>query len=80
MKGTADEFTLDYAKVLNAKYIGVGGGTKLTRDFIDQAHSEGIRVWRYTVDDEATMKELLAVGIDGIISNYPDRVMNVIKP
>lgn len=80
LKGTADEFTLDYAKVLDAKYIGVGGGTKLTRDFIDQAHSEGIRVWRYTVDDEATMKELLEVSIDGIISNYPDRVMNVIKP
>ncbi|MCO6360787.1 glycerophosphodiester phosphodiesterase [Roseivirga pacifica] len=79
LKGSADEFTLDHAKVIDARYIGVGGGTKLTREFLAKAHAQGIKVWRYTVDDEPTMKELLELGIDGIISNHPDRVERLLK-
>lgn len=79
LKGRADEFTLDYAKVIDASYIGVGGGTKLSKEFLAKAHTQGIKVWRYTVDDEPTMQTLIDLGIDGIISNHPDRVQKLLK-
>lgn len=79
LKGRADEFTLDYANVIDASYIGVGGGTKLSKEFLAKAHAQGIKVWRYTVDDEPTMQTLIDLGIDGIISNHPDRVQKLLK-
>ncbi|WP_286757271.1 glycerophosphodiester phosphodiesterase family protein [Roseivirga sp. UBA838] len=79
LTGTADQFTLDYAKVIKAGYIGVGGGTHLTEAFIKEAHAMGIQVWRYTVDDEETMKTLIDLGIDGIISNYPERAVKLLN-
>ena len=39
----------------------------------------GIQVWRYTVDDEETMRALIDLGIDGIISNYPDRAVKLLN-
>ncbi|WP_420385894.1 glycerophosphodiester phosphodiesterase [Roseivirga sp.] len=78
LMGSADESTIDYAKVINAQAIGVGGGTKLSPEYIRKAHDEGLEVWRWTVDDEKTMKELINLGIDGIISNYPNRVVKLL--
>ncbi len=46
---------------------------------IDQAHGLGIRVIPWTVNDEDAMKELIAMGIDGIITDYPDRVQAVLS-
>lgn len=77
--GSADETTIDYAKVINAQAIGAGGGNPLTKEYVDKVHQNGLEIWRWTVDDEATMKELISIGVDGIISNYPDRVLKVMK-
>ncbi len=38
-------------------------------------HEEGIRVIPWTVNDAAAMQELLGWGVDGIITDYPDRVL-----
>ncbi|MEK7396337.1 MAG: hypothetical protein AAB116_05325, partial [Candidatus Poribacteria bacterium] len=32
-------------------------------------------VWAWTVDDESDMKSLINIGIDGITSNYPERLI-----
>ena len=76
--GSADETTIDYAKVIDAQAIGAGGGNTLTKAFVDQVHANGLEIWRWTVDDENTMKELIGIGVDGIISNFPDRVKKVL--
>ncbi len=39
---------------------------------VGQAHSMSIRVIPWTVNDEATMQALLALGVDGLITDYPD--------
>jgi glycerophosphoryl diester phosphodiesterase len=44
----------------------------VTRDKVDRAHERGIAVVPWTVDDRATMAWLMDRGVDGIITDYPD--------
>ncbi|WP_196140229.1 glycerophosphodiester phosphodiesterase family protein [Aliikangiella sp. G2MR2-5] len=43
--------------------------------FVDDAHKRGLKVFVYTVDQEADIDELMAMSIDGIFTNYPTRSM-----
>lgn len=73
--GTADKMTIDYAKVIESNAIGVGYGTTITKEYLDFAHSHGIEVWKWTVNDEAEMQQLIDIGIDGLITNFPDKAI-----
>jgi glycerophosphoryl diester phosphodiesterase len=42
-----------------------------------EAHGQGLAVVVWTVDEEAEMDALIAAGVDGIISDYPDRLRRV---
>lgn len=44
----------------------------ITPAFIADARTRGIKVFTYTVNDKNTAQEMVALGLDGIISNYPD--------
>lgn len=46
-------------------------------DFVRAAHSRGLLVIPWTVNDSAEMAELFDRGVDGIISDYPDRLAAV---
>lgn len=46
---------------------------------VGAAHALGIRVIPWTVNDEATMRELIAMGVDGLITDYPDIGMKVLR-
>lgn len=46
--------------------------TSVTADLVDAAHAAGLRVNTWTVDDPARMRELAAMGVDGIVTNLPD--------
>lgn len=45
---------------------------------IARAKSLGLRVVVWTVNEQARMRELIDMGVDGIISDYPDRLMEVL--
>jgi glycerophosphoryl diester phosphodiesterase len=38
---------------------------------VKAAHKRGLKVWVYTINDEATARLLLAAGVDGIITDNP---------
>lgn len=44
----------------------------ITPEFIADAHARGVKVYTYTVNSKALAQKLIAMNIDGIITNYPD--------
>lgn len=51
--------------------------TIVTRGMVEEAHRLGLRVIPWTVDDPSRMETLIALGVDGLITNYPDRARTV---
>ncbi|HEY5774785.1 MAG TPA: glycerophosphodiester phosphodiesterase family protein [Xanthomonadales bacterium] len=51
----------------------------LDQQQIDAAHAKNIRVIPWTVNDGKTMKELIEMGVDGLITDYPNLGMEVLK-
>jgi len=45
-----------------------------TPQLVADAHAAGMAVIPWTIDDRATMASLMDAGVDGIITNYPDRL------
>jgi glycerophosphoryl diester phosphodiesterase len=50
----------------------------LTPRFVDAAHRRGLQVHAWTINDADDMRRLLDLGLDGIITDYPARLMEVL--
>ena len=46
---------------------------------VDEAHQRGMKVVTWTVDNKEDMVKMIEAGADAIISNYPDRLLEVVK-
>jgi glycerophosphoryl diester phosphodiesterase len=51
----------------------------LTRRFVDAAHQRGLQVHAWTINDEDDMQRLIDLGVDGIITDYPDRLLLLLE-
>jgi glycerophosphoryl diester phosphodiesterase len=51
----------------------------LTADAVKEAQALGLKVIPWTVNAEADMNRLIDWGVDGIISDYPDRLREVMR-
>jgi glycerophosphoryl diester phosphodiesterase len=49
----------------------------LTRAALDEAHALGLKVIVWTVNSERAMRRMIAWGVDGIISDYPDLLVRI---
>ncbi len=50
----------------------------LTRAFVKAAHGRNMRVHAWVIDDINDMQRMVDLGIDGIITDYPDRLKAVL--
>ncbi|MCD9625098.1 glycerophosphodiester phosphodiesterase [Rhabdothermincola salaria] len=50
----------------------------VTPELVTRAHAAGIVVHPWTVDDPERMRDLVAMGVDGIITNVPDVARGVV--
>jgi glycerophosphoryl diester phosphodiesterase len=51
----------------------------LTRQRIDEAHALKLKVLAWTVNDHAEMSRLIDLGVDGLITDYPDRLGKLLE-
>lgn len=47
------------------------------RAMVRRAHARGLKVIPWTCDDPATVEALMDMGVDGVITDYPDRVRQI---
>lgn len=60
-----------YYQGINPYYLS------MTQRRIAGLHTAGKSVFAYTVDDSDDMKQLILMGVDGIITNFPDRMIEL---
>lgn len=53
--------------------------TMTTKELVAEAHGQGLAVIPWTVDEVPRMHEVIDTGIDGLITDYPDRLRKVLK-
>lgn len=46
--------------------------------FVQAAHRRGLQVHGWTINEPEDMERLLALGVDGIITDYPDRLLRLL--
>lgn len=51
----------------------------LTKRFVETAHGLNLAVHVWTINEVTDMKRLLALGVDGIVTDYPDRLIYLLR-
>lgn len=60
--------------------VGIGApAADIDDEVIETAHALGLQVHPYTVDDPATMTDLIEMGVDGIFTNLPSVLVQELK-
>ena len=47
----------------------------IDQEFVDDAHARGLKVLVFTVDHPEDIARMAALGVDGVFTNYPDRML-----
>jgi glycerophosphoryl diester phosphodiesterase len=53
--------------------------SRVTSKLIAEAKREGLKVVTWTVNDSKQMKQFMALGVDGIMSDFPDRLAALVR-
>ena len=63
----------EFAERLGAYSVNVGLEF-VNRNFVDDIHRRGMKVFVYTVNEKEDIERMRSLGVDGVFSNYPDRL------
>lgn len=65
---------LDFSPAIYSPYYLV-----VNKKLVKQCHARGIKLVPWTVNDVRSMRRLIRLGVDGIITDYPDKIVEVGK-
>lgn len=68
----------DYAVGIGTNFI-YEGEEVIDADFIRQANDNGLPVHVYTVNETGEMERLREMGVNGLFTNYPDRLLELVE-
>lgn len=63
----------EFAEKLNAYSVNLCVEF-INQEFVDDAHRRGMKVYVWTVNDADEIKRMKSLSVDGIFSNFPDRL------
>jgi glycerophosphoryl diester phosphodiesterase len=66
------------AQQFNAFSINISSKS-VAQELVERSHDAGLKVYVYTVNDPAEIARMLTLNIDGVFTNYPDRVFAEIE-
>jgi glycerophosphoryl diester phosphodiesterase len=55
------------------------GGDLITPAVVEKAHHAGLQVVAWTINEPEQIRRLIATGVDGIITDYPDRLLSILS-
>ena len=64
---------LAVAAELNAEAINPNH-TQLNEENVSKIHQAGYKVYTWTVNDPVEFKRLVSIGVDGVFSDFPDKM------
>jgi glycerophosphoryl diester phosphodiesterase len=69
-----------YRPVMQALQVPeyVAGAQLLNKNFVEAAHLRKLQVHAWTVNETEAMRRLIGIGIDGIMTDYPDRLIGLL--
>ena len=57
----------------------VARGDLVTAAVVEKAHRAGLQVVTWTINEPEQMRRLIADGVEGIITDYPDRLLQLLR-
>ncbi len=67
------EGSIPIAKKLDALAINPNYKS-LNEDNINEIHANGFKIFTYTINEVSDIKRMIELGVDAIITDYPERV------
>jgi glycerophosphoryl diester phosphodiesterase len=75
--GLTESFTPRMSTLQTLKKLG--GMQIVSRQFVETAHKRNLQVHVWTINRPEEMRDLIETGVDGIITDYPDRLLTILK-
>lgn len=69
---------LSQALEAGAQVVAVNHGA-ISPGFVRYIQNRGLSVWTWTVNSENDMRRVLAAGVNGIITDYPERLLHIVN-
>ncbi len=71
-----------YTAVMQALQVPeqIGGVQIVTKDFVESAHKLNLQIHVWTINETVDMQRLIDLGVDGIMTDYPDKLLELVKP
>lgn len=73
--GVGNAFSPEMQALQVPEYAGV---QIVTKEFVEAAHKKNLKVHVWTINNPDDMQRLLDMGVDGIMTDYPDRLLNLL--